>query len=71
LTIERASEVSGVGYHTIKSLIKEEKLKAIKCGETKYVLPTWDFIIKMNLLPEPMLEKVYMHWLNIETDKTA
>lgn len=71
LTIEKAAEVSGVGYHSIKALVKEGKLKSIKCGEKKVVLPTWDFIIQMDILPESMLEKVYMHWLNIEPDKTA
>ncbi len=73
LTIEKASEVSGVGYQSIKNLIKEGKLTAIKCGETKHVLPTWDFIIQMHILPEETLEKVYMNWLQIgsKSDKSA
>jgi excisionase family DNA binding protein len=60
LTIEKAAEVAGIGYYSIRALIDEGKLTAIKAGETKHVLPTWTFIIQMNIFPEYMLEKVYM-----------
>jgi hypothetical protein len=64
LTIEKASKVSGVGYQSIKALINEGKLIAIKCGNTKYVLPTWNFIIDMRLFPESLLEKIYIQQIN-------
>jgi hypothetical protein len=63
LTVQKASEVSGIGYQSIRALIKEGKVKAVKAGEAKYIIPTWNFIVDIGLFPEALLEKVYMQQL--------
>lgn len=63
LTIERAAEVAGIGYKAIRTLIDNGSIFAIKTGNAKQVIPTWNFIVTMNLFPESLMEKIFMHRL--------
>ena len=69
LTVQQASKVSGIGYQSIRALIENGKVSAIKLGKAKYVLPTWNFILDMGLLPEPLLEKIYMQQVEAAVTK--
>ena len=70
LTVQQASKVSGIGYQSIRTLIENGKVSAIKLGKSKYVLPTRNFIIDMGLLPEPLLEKIYMQQMENQAAAT-
>jgi excisionase family DNA binding protein len=65
LSIEQAAEVIGIGYSGIKELLDTGKLPCINSG-TRRVIPTWEFIVKMQLLPESLMERVYLDRVNLQ-----
>jgi excisionase family DNA binding protein len=65
LTIAKAAEIAGVGYTYIRSLADSGKIKAIASG-SKRVIPTWNFLVDMQLFPEALLEKIYIERLKNE-----
>lgn len=69
VTIQKASEIVGLGYQAIKQLIEKKTITAIRAG-SKQVIPTWDLLVQLKIFPEHLLEKIYLERLSKkETEK--
>jgi len=68
VTIQKATEIVGLGYRAIKQLIDNEKITAISTG-SKQVIPTWDLLVQTKIFPEHLLEKIYLQ--RLEQRKSA
>jgi hypothetical protein len=68
LSMEKAADIAGVGRQYIKGLADTGKIKVIASG-SKRVIPTWKFLVDMQLFPEPLMEKIYIERMKNEKSR--